>query len=322
MAKDTYYLKHDSNAAHDPKIESMLLRFGMAGYGRFWSLAELLREQSDGKMPRKKWGLSTLAKIWGCSEVDADEYLEALISTFELIRCDGEMIWSDRVCRDMEHVNKKREEARRSIGIRWENERIKRENERSAKVQKDDTSEIRTQSNSILGEHSIGEDSIGEQSSVVSAPPAAAASFSECLKKTLADNAILISHVDFDSCLTQLIVSSSDSPAFLDYAIPKALKAKQPGAWFVKGILEWDWIGKFKKDDKNGHSQLPPRELFHHTNTSEEDAKIELQIAHSRQKLDMPLSDRQRELLGLPPPESTPKQPVDDFPDDQEEPKK
>ena len=154
MAKDMYYLKHDSNAAHDPKVESMLLRFGMEGYGRFWRLAEILREQADYHMPRKKWGLTTLAKIWGCQEGEADEYLEALISTFELIKCDGEVIWSDRICRDMIRLNKIREEAKRSADMRWQSKRIKTDSERNANASGNDSKAMRTDPKVMLSTRS------------------------------------------------------------------------------------------------------------------------------------------------------------------------
>jgi len=108
VAKDTYYLKHDSNAAHDPKMVAMLMRYKMEGYGRFWRLVEILREQMDGRIPRRKWGLVTLSQVWGCSEQEADEYIEALVSTYELIKSDGEFIWSNRVARDMEILNARR----------------------------------------------------------------------------------------------------------------------------------------------------------------------------------------------------------------------
>ena len=47
MSKDAYYFPHDSNARHDPKIVAMTAVYGMAGYGYYWAIIEILREQKD-----------------------------------------------------------------------------------------------------------------------------------------------------------------------------------------------------------------------------------------------------------------------------------
>ena len=120
VSKDTYYLKHDTNAAHDPKMEAMIQRFGMAGYGRFWRLAEVLREQADGKMRRDKWGMSTLSQLWRCSTSRATDFLNALIDDYELIATDKQYIWSERINRDMAILAKKREDGKKYAELRWQ----------------------------------------------------------------------------------------------------------------------------------------------------------------------------------------------------------
>ena len=121
--KDSYYLKHDTNASHDPKMEAMIQRYKMAGYGRFWRLAEVLREQADGRMRRDKWCLATLAQCWKCNEKQADEFLSALINDYELIVSDKQYIWSERIKRDMAVLEKRRQEARHASAMRWHSER-------------------------------------------------------------------------------------------------------------------------------------------------------------------------------------------------------
>jgi len=247
VGKDSYYLKHDTNAAHDPKVESMLLRWGMAGYGRYWRLIEILREQSDSRIPRGKWGLSTLAKVWGCTDQDADEYLESLISTFELVKCDGESVWSERLCRDMAAMNRRRDEAKRSADVRWNRERIQNTSERNANAQENDANAMRTQSNSMLEEKRREEQLNEEQSSKEhGASPPAAAPFVSLLKNSLASAGILISQGDFDACASKLIASSADCQECVDFAVALALKGRQPSTWFVKGLLAWDYVGKWR----------------------------------------------------------------------------
>ena len=45
--KDAYYFSHDSNARHDPRIIKLRRQYGAEGYGVFFMLVEILREQDD-----------------------------------------------------------------------------------------------------------------------------------------------------------------------------------------------------------------------------------------------------------------------------------
>ena len=45
--KDAYYFSHDANAFHDPKIIRFRSEFGLEGYGFYWAVIEMLRNQSD-----------------------------------------------------------------------------------------------------------------------------------------------------------------------------------------------------------------------------------------------------------------------------------
>jgi len=47
MKKDAYYFSHDSNARHDPNICEMRLNYGMEGYGLYWVMIEMMREQEN-----------------------------------------------------------------------------------------------------------------------------------------------------------------------------------------------------------------------------------------------------------------------------------
>ena len=41
--KESYWFSHDSNAADDPRIVSMIQKYGFESYGRWWRLLERLR---------------------------------------------------------------------------------------------------------------------------------------------------------------------------------------------------------------------------------------------------------------------------------------
>ena len=48
--KDAYYFSHDSNARNDIKILRLRRSLGLEGYGIYFCLIEMLREQDDYKM--------------------------------------------------------------------------------------------------------------------------------------------------------------------------------------------------------------------------------------------------------------------------------
>lgn len=47
MKKDAYYFSHDSNARNDDKILELRSKFGYEGYGIFWAIIEVLRDQTN-----------------------------------------------------------------------------------------------------------------------------------------------------------------------------------------------------------------------------------------------------------------------------------
>jgi hypothetical protein len=338
MSKDAYYLKHDSNASADPKMEAMILRYGMEGYGRFWRMAEILRDQTDHRLPRRKWGLTALARAWGCDETNADAFLEALISTFELIKCQDDLIWSERVIRDMKVLEDKRESAKRSAEARWG------KSERNANASKGDANAQRAlfsgtaeaqenDANAMLFKQSRAEQTRTEQSSsneisksndtaATAAPPAAASMSSTLLKNRLSAAGIQLVPADLDACASKLIAASADE-SFIVWALRECTKAKKPEArpsWFVKGLQEWHWIEKWRANGKTGPQpakpQIPP--AYEPKGGSEREAEIaagrkklemrmpltEFQAALLRQADGKDLTPRDRELLGLPVPTS------------------
>ena len=49
--KEAYYFSHDSNAKDDPKCVLLIEQLGLEGYGIYWVLIEVLRDQSSYKYP-------------------------------------------------------------------------------------------------------------------------------------------------------------------------------------------------------------------------------------------------------------------------------
>ena len=51
MSNNAYYFSHDSNAKDDPKCMLLIDQLGLEGYGIFWILIEVLREQPQYSYP-------------------------------------------------------------------------------------------------------------------------------------------------------------------------------------------------------------------------------------------------------------------------------
>jgi len=49
--KDAYYFSHDSNARNDPKVIKLRLSLGWEGYGMYWALLEICKDNNTGDHP-------------------------------------------------------------------------------------------------------------------------------------------------------------------------------------------------------------------------------------------------------------------------------
>ena len=121
--KECYYFSHDSNARSDPKIMAMLNVYGMEGYGRWWTLIEILREQTDYRLKLCKWSTNALAMAMLCDANSAEKFIHDCIDEFELLKSDGKHFWSESLIRRMEIKEEKRQQkieaGRKGAEIRW-----------------------------------------------------------------------------------------------------------------------------------------------------------------------------------------------------------
>ena len=90
MTKDTRYFTHDENARHDPKIQALMKKYGVEGYGRFWIIVETLRETRGHKISEKKYVLEALAEQMKCPLEEIKKFIKDCIEEFELfVQSDG-----------------------------------------------------------------------------------------------------------------------------------------------------------------------------------------------------------------------------------------
>ena len=112
--KDAYYFSHDSNARHDPNIIAMRSVYPQ-GYGWYWILIEMMREQGDYKLKiNGKYGLSVCSKEMDCTEDEAKQFITDCVEEFELFCSDDTYLWSPSLLRRMEHreeIRRKRQES-------------------------------------------------------------------------------------------------------------------------------------------------------------------------------------------------------------------
>lgn len=135
MSKEAYYFSHDSNARHDPKILGLMSQFGMEGYGRYWVLIEMLREQENYKLKKSKYLFNALAMQMQCSADAAHSFASACINEHELLVEDEEFIWSESLLKRMEKRNEKSEKAKKAAEARWNKPRQNNDSKKSPNPQ-------------------------------------------------------------------------------------------------------------------------------------------------------------------------------------------
>ena len=84
MDKDAYYFPHFSNARHDRKVKRLIKELGVEGYGVFFMLLEVLREQLDYRYPIDD--IDLLADEFGTSE----QKVRVVICNYKLFILDEE----------------------------------------------------------------------------------------------------------------------------------------------------------------------------------------------------------------------------------------
>lgn len=123
--KDAFYFSHDSNARHDTKIGAMRSVYGMEGYGWYWVLIEMMREQETYRLRISgKYDYKVLAKQMECEPDAAAQFVHDCIHEFTgeeggLFLTDGDFIWSESLNRRMEKKEARSENAKKAAQARW-----------------------------------------------------------------------------------------------------------------------------------------------------------------------------------------------------------
>lgn len=107
MKKDAYYFPHFSNARSDRKVQRLREELGLEGYGIFFMLLEVLRDQSDLRYPMTD--IDLLAREF----VTSEPKVRTVICNYNLFNVDEEQkFFSPKMIVYLQPYFEKRERAR------------------------------------------------------------------------------------------------------------------------------------------------------------------------------------------------------------------
>jgi hypothetical protein len=115
MKKDAYYFPHFSNARNDAKLIKIRRVFGIEGYGIYFMLLEVLREQTEFKLPLSS--IEDYAFEWHTSK----EKILSIINDFELFDIIDNKFFSAKLVHYLQPYLEKSERARQAALKRWNN---------------------------------------------------------------------------------------------------------------------------------------------------------------------------------------------------------
>ena len=114
MNKDAYYFPHDSNARNDQRLLKVRMQHGMQGYGIYFGIVEILREQENYTLT-----LSDIPSLGYDLRVEV-EVIEEIVFNYDLFIIEDDRFYSDSLKRrleKMDEMKQKRVEAGRKGGI-------------------------------------------------------------------------------------------------------------------------------------------------------------------------------------------------------------
>lgn len=157
--KKTYYFQHDYNARNDPKLQAVMIKYGLAGIGAFWCIVEMLYEQ-DGTLP-----ITSISSIAYTLHAD-EEMLKNIVCKMDLFECNKKFFWSRSVRKRLGIINEISDIRRKAAEKRWKSSKksdanaIQMQCKSNAKAQNNDANAMQTEckSNAIKEKEIKGND--------------------------------------------------------------------------------------------------------------------------------------------------------------------
>lgn len=122
MSKETFWFRHDYDAADDDKTMVMIEQLGLEGYGIYWVLIEKLRGRKDYKMPFSI--IPSLARRY----MTTPEKMKTVIMQYGLFQYDDEgFFYSESLIRRMNALDELKQRraiaGKKAIEARWSREK-------------------------------------------------------------------------------------------------------------------------------------------------------------------------------------------------------
>lgn len=139
--KDSFYFSHDSNARNDEKILALREKYGFEGYGLFWALVEMMREDENCMLSHCK--RNAIAYGLHCDASMLEKFIDDCINEFNLFESDSYKFWSASLKKRVNEYRERSEKARESANMRWHSERNANAMRRQCKKEKKESKEIK-----------------------------------------------------------------------------------------------------------------------------------------------------------------------------------
>lgn len=142
--KKTYYFQHDYNARNDPKLQAVMIKYGLAGIGAFWCIVEMLYEQ-NGTLP-----ITSISSIAYTLHAD-EEMLKNIVCKMDLFECNKKFFWSRSVRKRLGIINEISDIRRKAAEKRWKSSKksdakaMQMQCKSNAKAQNNDANAMQTE---------------------------------------------------------------------------------------------------------------------------------------------------------------------------------
>jgi hypothetical protein len=117
--KDAYYFSHDSNARNDEKILAMRSVYGVEGYGMYFMIIEILREQTGYAIEVNKYVYGSLAIQLQTSVKKVEKFINDCVNEFSLLTIKDNFLFSESLLRRMEIVDRVSKQRKNASMTRW-----------------------------------------------------------------------------------------------------------------------------------------------------------------------------------------------------------
>ena len=103
MSKDAYYFTHDSNARNDQRLMKVRMKYGMEGYGIYFGLIEILREQHQYTLY-----IGDLSGVAFDLRVDV-KVVQDIVLNYNLFKKEGDLFYSKSLKKRLECMDEKKQ---------------------------------------------------------------------------------------------------------------------------------------------------------------------------------------------------------------------